>query len=145
MTLPDILKQYRKLNKYSQEKLAELLGVSRQAVTKWENGKSAPSTENLIKLVAIYKISLDDLINDRPEVTEVDSNPKRKSRLEWIVGMWSIILIVLLVISIFSFSKGVDGIFVWSLFNLALLIIIIVTLIYFLALSAKMLNKYIQS
>ena len=140
MTLPDKLQQYRKLSKYSQEKLAELLGVSRQAVTKWENGKSAPSTENLIKLTTIYKIALDDLINDKPETTKVDSKPKRKSKLKLIGGLWAIILIVLIII--FKFSK--DFTFVWILFNLALLITIILVLIYFLILLAKALNKYLQ-
>ena len=140
MTLPDKLQQYRKLSKYSQEKLAELLGVSRQAVTKWENGKSAPSSENLIKLTAIYKIALDDLINDRPETTIVDSKPKGNSKLKLIGGLWAIILIVLIII--FKFSK--DFTFVWILFNLALLITIILVLIYFLILLAKALNKYLQ-
>ena len=140
MTLPDKLQQYRKLSKYSQEKLAELLGVSRQAVTKWENGKSAPSTENLIKLTTIYKIALDDLINDKPETTKVDSKPKSKSKLKLIGGLWAIILIVLIII--FKFSK--DFTFVWILFNLVLLITIILILIYFLILLAKALNKYLQ-
>jgi len=143
MTLPNKLQQYRKLNKYSQEKLAELLGVSRQAVTKLENGKSAPSTENLIKLTSIYKIALDDLINDSPEVTKVDLNPKRKSKLKLIVSIWEIILCVLLVISIFS--KGINGLVAWYIFFLAILITIILTLIYFLVLLAKALNKYIKS
>ena len=142
MTLPDILKQYRKLNKYSQEKLAELLGVSRQAVTKWENGKSAPSTDNLIKLAAIYKIGLDELINDRPEVTKVDTKPKRISKLELIGGLWAIILSVIFLVGIFS--TGLDALKVWYLLFLAIIITIILILIYFLVLLVKALNKYIQ-
>jgi len=143
MILSDKLQQYRKLNKYSQEKLAELLGVSRQAVTKWENGISAPSTENLIKLSAIYKIALDDLINDRPEGTKVDTKPKRKSKLKLIVSLWAIILSVIFVVGIFS--KGMNALVVWYLFMLALNITIILTVIYFLILLAKALNKYIQN
>ena len=143
MILSDKLQQYRKLNKYSQEKLAELLGVSRQAVTKWENGISAPSTENLIKLSAIYKIALDDLINDRPEVTKVDSKPKRKSKLKMIGSLWAMVLSVIFVVGIFS--KGMNALVVWYLFMLALNITIILTVIYFLILLAKALNKYIQN
>ena len=142
MTLSDKMQQYRRLNKYSQEKLAELLGVSRQAVTKWENGKSAPSTDNLIKLAAIYKIGLDDLINDRPEVTKVDSKPKGISKLKLIGGLWTIILSVLFLIGIFS--RGLDALKVWYLFFLAINITIILILIYFLVLLAKALNKYIR-
>ena len=142
MTLPNELQHYRKLNKYSQERLAELLGVSRQAVTKWENGKSAPSTDNLIKLAAIYKIGLDELINDRPEVTKVDTKPKRISKLELIGGLWAIILSVIFLVGIFS--TGLDALKVWYLLFLAIIITIILILIYFLVLLVKALNKYIQ-
>jgi len=142
MTLSDKMQQYRRLNKYSQEKLAELLGVSRQAVTKWENGKSAPSTDNLIKLAAIYKIGLDELINDRPEVTKVDTKPKRISKLELIGGLWAIILSVIFLVGIFS--TGLDALKVWYLLFLAIIITIILILIYFLVLLVKALNKYIQ-
>ena len=45
----------------SQEKLAEMLDVTRQAVTKWESGKSNPDTENLIRLAEIFGCSLDEL------------------------------------------------------------------------------------
>ncbi|MBR2640021.1 MAG: helix-turn-helix transcriptional regulator [Oscillospiraceae bacterium] len=45
----------------SQEKLAEMLDVTRQAVTKWENGKSNPDTENLIRIAEIFGCSLDEL------------------------------------------------------------------------------------
>ena len=141
MTLPDKLQQNRKLNKYSQEKLAELIGVSRQAVTKWENGKSAPSTENLIKLAGIYKVALDDLINDTPETINGELNPKRSSRAKLIGGLWTIILIVL--IMIYELSKNFS--LAWSLFNLALLITIILSMIYFFVLLAKAMNKYIHS
>ena len=50
MTLGERIKSCRQKAGLSQEKLAELAGVSRQAVTKWEAGQSAPSTENLLKL-----------------------------------------------------------------------------------------------
>lgn len=46
---------------FSQEKLAEMLDVSRQAVTKWESGKSNPDTENLLRLAEIFGCSIDEL------------------------------------------------------------------------------------
>ncbi|MBP5694466.1 MAG: helix-turn-helix transcriptional regulator [Bacilli bacterium] len=61
------LTKYRKLNGYSQEALAEKLGVSRQAVSKRETGESAPDTENLIALSKLYNVKIDDLINTDPE------------------------------------------------------------------------------
>lgn len=61
MTLNEELKQLRKENKLSQEKVAELVGVSRQSVSKWETGLSNPDTDNLIHLTEIYHVSLDEL------------------------------------------------------------------------------------
>ena len=57
------LKQLRKQNKISQEKLAELLGISRQAVSKWENGLSKPETNNLLKIASIFNISVEELVS----------------------------------------------------------------------------------
>jgi len=54
ITLGERIQYYRKLNKYSQEKVAELVGVSRQAVTKWERNLSSPTTDNLIKMTNIF-------------------------------------------------------------------------------------------
>lgn len=56
------LQQLRKNNNLSQEELAEKIGVSRQAVSKWERGEASPDTENLILLSRLYKMSLDELV-----------------------------------------------------------------------------------
>ena len=52
----------RKQAGLSQEALAEKLGVSRQAVSKWERSESSPDTDNLIALAKLYGVSLDDLL-----------------------------------------------------------------------------------
>ncbi len=62
MTTGERLKALRTAKGLSQEKVAEMVGVSRQAVTKWENNQSVPSSENLIALAEIYGISLDELV-----------------------------------------------------------------------------------
>ncbi|MGW8113837.1 helix-turn-helix domain-containing protein [Caproicibacterium sp. NSD3] len=54
--------QLRKKQGLSQEELAEKLGISRQAVSKWERAESSPDTDNLILLARLYQISLDDLL-----------------------------------------------------------------------------------
>ena len=56
------LVELRKKNNLSQEELAEKLGVSRQAVSKWERSEASPDTDNLIALADIYGMSLDELI-----------------------------------------------------------------------------------
>lgn len=64
------LKELRKQTKMSQEKLAEKLNVSRQAVTKWETGLGTPDIENLKAISNLFKISLDELIGNQIEKTE---------------------------------------------------------------------------
>lgn len=56
------LYELRKKHNLSQEELAERLGVSRQAVSKWERSEASPDTDNLIALAKIYGLSLDELI-----------------------------------------------------------------------------------
>lgn len=56
------LKELRTSNGLSQEKLAEQLLVSRQAVSKWENGEAMPDIENMIALAKLYGVSLDKLV-----------------------------------------------------------------------------------
>ena len=68
MTLGERISDLRKKAGFSQEKLAELVGVSRQAVTKWESGNANPDTENLIRLAEIFGVSLDELCqNEKPK------------------------------------------------------------------------------
>ena len=57
------LQQMRKKNNLSQEELAAKIGVSRQALSKWERAESSPDTENLILLSKLYNVSIDELIN----------------------------------------------------------------------------------
>lgn len=64
MTFEEKLKHYRKQAGLSQEKMAELIGVSRQAVTKWETGTGVPDISNLIAISELFQVSLDDLLMD---------------------------------------------------------------------------------
>lgn len=63
MSLGNRIKEQRKRAGMSQEKVAELVGVSRQAVTKWEADLSAPSTENLFALAKIFGTTVDLLLD----------------------------------------------------------------------------------
>lgn len=66
MSIEKRIFQLRKQSGISQEKLAELVGVSRQAVTKWESGKAKPDTENLLRLAEIFGVSVDELCREEP-------------------------------------------------------------------------------
>ena len=61
-TLGEKLRENRVRCKMSQEFVAEAVGVSRQAVSKWENGISDPSTANLVALAKLYGISPEELL-----------------------------------------------------------------------------------
>lgn len=78
MNFADILKQIRKDRKLSQEDLAELLDVSRQAVSKWEQGAGYPEVEKLLLLSDTLNISLDSLMGSETaqENRSVNANVK---------------------------------------------------------------------
>ena len=63
-SLGEVLKQHREECKMTQEFVAESLGVSRQAVSKWESGKSDPSTSNLIALAALFGTTAEELLKE---------------------------------------------------------------------------------
>lgn len=62
------LVELRKKSGLSQEQLAEKIGVSRQAVSKWERSEASPDTDNIILLARIYGISLDELLRTDDEI-----------------------------------------------------------------------------
>lgn len=65
----------RRMKGYTQESLAEKCGVSRQAITKWENGSSLPDMYRLVELSEIFGVGLDDLVCgsfEEPKEDEID-------------------------------------------------------------------------
>lgn len=65
MTLGQKLKEIRKRFGLSQEQLAEIMNISRQAITKWENDGGLPDINNLQELSKIFGITVDYLLNDK--------------------------------------------------------------------------------
>jgi len=61
-SLGEVLKEYRQQSGMTQEYVAEALGVSRQAVSKWETGVAEPSTSNLLALAKLYGVDPGDLL-----------------------------------------------------------------------------------
>lgn len=73
MDFGDKLKQYRLKEGFSQEQLAEKMGVSRQAITKWETKRGLPDVENMIILAELFKLTLDELVLE--EVKRQEEKP----------------------------------------------------------------------
>ena len=69
--IADRLIQLRKKHGLSQEELADKLGLSRQAVSKWERAEASPDTDNLICLAKLYGVSLDELLSTDDDVETI--------------------------------------------------------------------------
>lgn len=63
-SLGEVLKQHREECKMTQEFVAESIGVSRQAVSKWETGASDPSTSNLLTLAKLFNTTAEELLHE---------------------------------------------------------------------------------
>lgn len=115
------LVKLRKSHNMSQEALAEQLGVSRQAVSKWERAESSPDTDNLIALAKLYGISVDELLNG---AIETEDNTAKNIKMDrhikhqqdaW-AGIGSVIAVIIFLLSGFLFRA-------WSVGWIAFLII----------------------
>jgi len=76
--LAENLLYLRKRNRLTQEQVAGAVGVSRQALSKWETGESAPDIDNCIALANFYDVTLDDLVRYTPEGQLLPIPPKGK-------------------------------------------------------------------
>lgn len=88
------IKKYRKLCNFSQEELAEKIYVSRQTISNWENGKSYPDIDNLLRLSSLFEISLDTLIKG-----DVDLMKKKLSSHD--MDIWTGVMIIFWLLAIF--------------------------------------------
>ena len=93
MALSEKLYTLRKKSGLSQEQLAEQLGVSRQAISKWESGQSVPESDKLIVISNYFKVSLDYLLKEESEqetITETpvtDGTMQTNDRTRWLLGI----------------------------------------------------------
>ncbi len=76
MEMAERLLKLRREAGYSQEQTAELLGISRQAVSKWESGQGKPDLDNLIRLTEIYNVSADYILSGVEKEPETPASKK---------------------------------------------------------------------
>ena len=118
MEIGTIIRKARNEAKLSQEQAAEALGVSRQTISNWENGKSYPDIISVIRMSDLYSVSLDHLLKEESsmkqtykeyleESTNIVKSNERKSKLVLVLtvlGIWALSLIAFLLV-----HKGVDN------------------------------------
>jgi DNA-binding XRE family transcriptional regulator len=103
MNLNERISALRKDKGLSQEAVAEALGVSRQAVSKWETGRSNPDTENLIKLAVLFDVSADELV--RPGSADIPPAAEGGGVRGMLVALVSaVVVIVAAVIVVLKFG-----------------------------------------
>lgn len=110
MTFGEKLQTLRARKGLSQERLAEELGVSRQAVSKWERDETLPETEKVIRISDYFGVSLDHLLKDEPENAQ-NAPTSGRNLLEWLTA-WDKQYGYLL--ALIPLAAGLGGI-VWSL------------------------------
>lgn len=100
MDLGKRLKQLRTEKHLSQETVAFELNVSRQAVAKWENNASKPSTANLMAICDLYGISLDELISNKSDELSAEQTEPNKSKVKTAIVILSVVGGILLILSV---------------------------------------------
>ena len=80
MTFKEKLVRLRKLKKLTQDEFAKAVGVSRQAVYKWECGQSYPEVPKLREIKLLFGISIDDLLDDTFVVELPEKKRKRRAK-----------------------------------------------------------------
>jgi len=108
------LQKQRKLHSMSQDELAVKLHISRQSVSKWENGVTLPSFSNVVAISELFELSLDELIKGDAELMEhfEDNGKVQFSKTETIVITSIVVAIVVFVIAKL-FGLSVESIDAW--------------------------------
>ncbi len=139
MSVGERIRALRKENSLTQETLAEALDVSRQAVAKWESGKSSPSTANLVKMAELFNVSFAELIPENEELStkeQLDDIRQSIVRLETearerrvyferakeltvsgLAAAGGFAVLILLVRTLLSFPSVPDYVLSWTLEN----------------------------
>lgn len=96
------LSELRKKNGLSQEKFAELIGVSRQTIYLWESSQSVPDTENIAKICKVLNINTEDIVDGWKEKSS-DTNKSKKKILKYIFAIFLIIVFIYIIFSLRKF------------------------------------------
>lgn len=112
----------RKKNGYSQEELAEKIGISRQAVSKWERAESSPDTDNIIALSRLYGVSIDELLHSeeweglaRNQTEEDRQNTDKKDDRKYGMFLFPYPVVTIILFFVLTFTNTGWG-FAWLIY-----------------------------
>ena len=98
MTFNEKLVVLRKIKHLTQDEFASAVGVSRQAVYKWESGQSYPEVQKLLEMKLLFGISIDDLLDDTYEI-ELPKKKRRKRIIKLLISLLCIGIAIAILIN----------------------------------------------
>lgn len=105
MTIEERIQDLRKCKGLSQEQLADILGVSRQAVSKWESGQSMPEVEKLIAISELFGVSVDYILKGDTPMPPVQDNNRHDAKI--VSQVFSAVAFMVLLVGVIAcFSNG---------------------------------------
>jgi len=141
MIIEERIRELRKSKGLSQEQLAEMLGVSRQAVSKWESGQSLPEVEKLIAMGELFGVTIDYILKGDALPAQDDSNKRAAWIGSQIVSAVASMLILIGIVATFGqLSDGVHTMDIYGGLVIESVGIMLVMIGWFLA-GGRVLNK----
>ena len=118
MNFGEKIQKLRNQNKWTQEELAEMLYVSRTAVSKWESGKGYPNIDSLKDIAKIFNITIDELLSSEEiiGIAKNENNTNMKKTNNLIYGLLDIISILFIFLPLYA-KKTESFVYSVSLFN----------------------------
>ena len=104
MELHEKLQQLRKEKGWTQEELAEMLYVSRTAISKWESGRGYPSIDSLKAISKLFKVSIDDLLSGEEliSIAETEQKEKTQNMRDLVFGVLDCMAAILFILPVFG-------------------------------------------
>lgn len=106
MTIEERIQELRKSKGLSQEQLAETLGVSRQAVSKWESGQSMPEVEKLLAMSSLFDVSTDYILKGEPDSPRHDKSNDGRIASQIISAAAAMLLAIAILASVGQLADG---------------------------------------
>lgn len=108
MELNEKLQELRKQKGLTQEELAEILFVSRTAISKWESGRGCPSIDSLKAIAEFFNITIDELLSSKEllSIAQKDSTIKIQQMRDLVFGLLDLSFLLLIFIPLFGQQEG---------------------------------------